>query len=84
MIQRRSFITGMFSLVVVPTVVRTLSIMPTSATSDSGANRTARPGAPPVAFRIHGWDQGDFDATEKASQDVVAIHLTNSWQSAWL
>lgn len=84
MIQRRSFITGMFSLVVVPTVVRTLSIMPTNATSASVANRTARPGATPVAFKIHGWDQGDFDGTEKASQDAVVIHLTNSWRSAWL
>jgi hypothetical protein len=83
MIRRRSFIAGIFSLVAAP-MVRALSIIPISATSRSGANRTGRPGAAPVAFKIQGWDQGDLDCTEKAGQHVFVIHLTNSWRSAWL
>ena len=84
MIRRRSFIAGIFSLVAVPVVARTLAIIGFGATSRSSANRTAGPGAAPVAFKIQGWDQGDLDRTEKVDQHVVVIHLTNSWRSAWL
>jgi hypothetical protein len=84
MIRRRSVIAGICSLVAAPSAVRALLTMPVSATSRTDVDRAAGRGVAPVAFTIHGWDQNDFDCTEKAGQHVVVIHLTNSWRSEWL
>jgi hypothetical protein len=85
MIRRRSFIAGICSFVVAPSAMRALLTVPVSATSRAGVDdRTAGPDAPPVVFRIQGWDQNDLNRTEKAGQHDVVIHLTNSWRSAWL
>lgn len=84
MIRRRSVITGICCLIAEPTALRAFSIMPVSATSCSGIDPTAVPSAAPVTFKIRGWDQSDLGGNEKAGQQVVVIHLTNSWRAAWL
>jgi len=83
MIRRRSFIAGICSLFAAPSAVTALLTMLASARTRLEADLTTGPSAAPVVFRVNGWDHNDSEET-KADQQVVVIHLTNSWRSAWL
>ena len=89
MIRRRSVVTGICSLVAAPSAVTMLISAPAVANSHLGVEQpsldpSADFGRAPVVFKIQGWDQIDAQATDGAGQQVVAIHLTNSWRSSWL
>jgi hypothetical protein len=83
MIQRRSFIMGVCSVVATLAVVSAASIMPIRAANqrviETGADRAAGS----VVFTIHGWNGNDLATEESNGQFLVPIYLPNSWRSSW-
>ena len=77
MIQRRTVLTGVCSLIASPALARAASIL-------SLTNAAAPERACAVDFTIHGWDPSRWDPSIQAAKTIVSFQLTASWRADWL
>jgi hypothetical protein len=84
MIELRSVILGLCSLIAMPAVIRAASIISISSNGGLNINPVAEPAPDSVVFTIHGWNGGERSGAKSVGQRVVTFQLTSSWRTSWL